>query len=454
MISWKNSFKRLNEEYDLAKKKKQAVDNLYITGKISQLTRDTFNKDITAAIAEIERQQKDLVTKMQLKTEELTSQIKLLETLLANYEIQYVIGEIGDETYQRDILLFTIGIDTAKTELDTITQATIQLCGSVQTIQAPIAPDIPVAETVIETPTTTETAAPDEFSIPIETPVDSTPLETTLFEATPAPIEKPIMESTTNAEAPIDTPVMESAIEETLTADAPLTAPVMELAIVEEPVIESAIVENALFADAPVIESAIVEAPVESLFEASNDEALKILEESLVEAPVDVLSEESVIESAIVESPVEAVDSFVPVETDDSVIEITAKDPIFLTSDISSAVEEPVMESTVNVVEEAPLESTVMDLPVEDASITLVEDQALADVADVADVPLQVFEVTEQAPVEQTLEKVLEQLNSPAVEELTHSSHPTTAPHQALSEITAEAVSDGQIDESDEDSTE
>ncbi|MDR0318768.1 MAG: CdvA-like protein [Nitrososphaerota archaeon] len=353
MISWKNSFKRLNEEYDLAKKKEQAVDNLYITGKISQVTRDTFNKDITAAIAEIERQQKDLVAKMRLKTDELTSQIKLLETLLANYEIQYVIGEIGSGTYQRDILLFTIGIDTAKAELETITQATLQLCGPVQTIQAPIAPDFPVAEPAIEAPIPTETVAPVEISMSIETPVESNPLETTPYAAASAPVE------------------------------------------------------------APVLESAIVE-----------------------------------------EAPVEMFDSFVPVETDESVIEITTKEPVFLAADLA-AVEVPVMESPLDIVGETPIDD-VLGLPVEEATIDLVEEQTLADVADV---PLQVFEVTEQAPVEQTLEKVMEQLNSPAVEalaveELTHSSHPTTAPHQALSEVTAEAVSDGQIDESDEDITE
>jgi len=388
MISWKNSFKRLNEEYDLAKKKKQAVDNLYITGKISQFTRDSFNKDISAAIVEIERQQKDLVEKMQLKTDELSSQIKLLETLLANYEIQYVIGEIGDETYQRDILLFTIGIDTAKAELDTITQATLQLCGPVATVQAPIVPDLPVVEPVIEAPAPTEVVEAVDFSIPMEIPVESTPIETTSFDVTPAPVEEPVMESAIVEEAFVEEPVMESAI--------------VEEAFVEEPVMESAIVEEA-FVEEPVMESAIVE----------------------------------------------EVASFAPEE---SVIEIMASEPIFLSA-TPAPVEEPVMESTSYVYEETPVETAVMDLPVEEVAIDMFEEQS------VEEVPLQVFEVTEQAPVERTLESVMEQLNSPAiealtVEELTHSSHPTTAPHQALSEIIAEAVSDGQIDGSDEDITE
>ncbi|MDR2707236.1 MAG: CdvA-like protein [Nitrososphaerota archaeon] len=417
MISWKNSFKRLNEEYDLAKKKEQAVDNLFITGKISQLTRDTFNKDITAAIAEIERQQKDLVAKMQLKTDELTSQIKLLETLLANYEIQYVIGEIGNETYQRDILLFTIGIDTAKAELETITQATLQLCGPVQTIQAPITPDLPVAEPVIEAPISTETTAPVEISMPIDTPVESNPLETTPYAATSDTVETaPVLESAIVEEAAVDVAVEEAAVDVAV-EEAAVDVAVEEAAVLESAIVEEAAVDVAV-EEAAVLESAIVE-----------------------EAPVE-------------EAAVEMFDSFTP-DMSESVIEVTAKEPVFLNADLA-AVEAPVMDLAMDIVGDSPIENVVMDLPTEEATINLVEEQTLADVADV---PLQVFEVTEQAPVEQTLEKVMEQLNSPAVEaltveELTHSSHPTTAPHQALSEITAEAVSDEQIDESVEDITE
>ena len=76
LISWKYTFKRLNEEYEIAKKKKQALDNLLSTGKISQSTRDSFNNEISAAIATIEKQQKELVEGMQGKTSELENQIK------------------------------------------------------------------------------------------------------------------------------------------------------------------------------------------------------------------------------------------------------------------------------------------------------------------------------------------------------------------------------------------
>ena len=140
LISWKYTFKRLNEEYEIAKKKKKALDNLFETGKISQATRDSFNGDIGATIVEIEKQQKELVERMQVKTEELDNQIKTLETLLANYEIQHVVGEIDEEIYQREMNLLTTGLETTRNELNVIKQAANQLSPTAPSIQAPAAP--------------------------------------------------------------------------------------------------------------------------------------------------------------------------------------------------------------------------------------------------------------------------------------------------------------------------
>jgi hypothetical protein len=148
LISWKYSFKRLNEEYEIAKKKKQALDNLFETGRISQATRDSFENDITAVIMEIEKQQKELLAKMQGKTQELEGQIKTLETLLANYEIQHVVGEIDEESYQREITLLSTGLETAKRELDVIKEATNQLCPPVEA--PPTEPSLPAEESEAE----------------------------------------------------------------------------------------------------------------------------------------------------------------------------------------------------------------------------------------------------------------------------------------------------------------
>jgi len=132
LISWKHSFKKLNEETEMAKKKKQALDNLLNTGRISQSTYDLFNNEIDEAIAEIERQQKGLLEKMNSKMEELEAQIKTLEMLLANFEIQHVTGEVDEEVYQSEMGILSMGIETAKHELDVVREAVNQLSSGMQ----------------------------------------------------------------------------------------------------------------------------------------------------------------------------------------------------------------------------------------------------------------------------------------------------------------------------------
>jgi hypothetical protein len=132
LISWKHSFKKLNEENEMAKKKKQALDNLLNTSRISQSTYDLFNSEIDEAIAEIERQQKALLEKMNFKMEELEEQIKTLEMLLANFEIQHVTGEVDEEVYQSEIGILSMGIETAKHELDVVREAVNQLSSGMQ----------------------------------------------------------------------------------------------------------------------------------------------------------------------------------------------------------------------------------------------------------------------------------------------------------------------------------
>ncbi|RJS80388.1 hypothetical protein CW708_00825, partial [Candidatus Bathyarchaeota archaeon] len=81
MISWKHSFDKINEEYEIIRKKKEALDNLLNSGRISQSTYDVFNKELEDAVAEIERQQTVLIERMNSKVKELEQQIKTLEML-------------------------------------------------------------------------------------------------------------------------------------------------------------------------------------------------------------------------------------------------------------------------------------------------------------------------------------------------------------------------------------
>lgn len=136
MISWKHSLETMNEEYETAEKKKQALDKLLSTGRISQSTYDMFSVEIAEAITEIERRQKALLQRMNAKILELGEQVKTLEILLADFEIQHVIGEIDEETYQREVNVLSTGLETSRLELNSAKEAADQLAsGNVFTKQ-------------------------------------------------------------------------------------------------------------------------------------------------------------------------------------------------------------------------------------------------------------------------------------------------------------------------------
>lgn len=260
LISWKYSFKRLNEEYAIAMKKKQALDNLFKTGRISEATHASFENDINAILMEIEKQQKDLSVKMQSKMQELETQIKTLETLLANYELQHVIGEIDEESYQQEITLLSTGLETAKRELDAIKDAINQLDSpksvleslpteAVETTQpapAEAKTDIPVETDVTAEPVPEEPAVTTEQVVPEQQPeivseetitaevtqtVESAPPP---MPETPAPVEnQPIIaEEAPQAEA--ITEVIEETSEITETVSQDTEKPVEEIAVEPE----------------------------------------------------------------------------------------------------------------------------------------------------------------------------------------------------------------------------
>jgi len=127
LFSWKRSFERLNSEYETIVKKKQALNSLLESGRISRPTYELFESEMNEAIAEIERQRKALLNKMAVKARELEEQIKTLEKLLANFEIQHVGGEIEEEVYQREIALLSIGLESTRQELNAIKETVERL---------------------------------------------------------------------------------------------------------------------------------------------------------------------------------------------------------------------------------------------------------------------------------------------------------------------------------------
>ena len=388
MISWKYSFRRLNEEYEIAKKKKQALDSLYETGKISQSTRDSFDGDLTSAIAEIEKQQKELIAKMQGKVYELESQVKTLETLLANYEIQHVVGEIEDDVYQREIVLLSNGLDSAKHELENIKEATKQL--STPTADAP---------TIIETPTP---PLPE-----VEQATEEHPVENVTEVSAPPEIvsETPINIDTTPQPVAVETcPPKEPAPNEAALSHEPV---VVEQEIAESPMIVSE--ENV-----PEPVEIVSEVPAETPNGTPAETPVEIPVEVPAEVPTEVITEvpaEAPVEVAV-EAPVE-----VPVEIPEVV-------PDMAEEEVESVAEMPLTEETQTVAEtESPLDETVTgdnEFPVDEAK----------------SIEAELTPYIEESPIVEEIAP-LEEIVKPA--EGADAAHPQEAPKEAQPETVNEA---------------
>jgi hypothetical protein len=82
---------------------------------------------------------------------ELEEQIRTLEILLANFEIQHVTGEVDDETYHRETELLSTGLETSKKELDDVQYAVNQLSNDDMSAQQNVeSPQMQAAETEVK----------------------------------------------------------------------------------------------------------------------------------------------------------------------------------------------------------------------------------------------------------------------------------------------------------------
>jgi len=135
----------------MVRKKKQALESLFNTGKISASTYEHLNKEITNAITAIEADQKALTEKMTLRASELEKQVKSLEVFLADMEIYHAAGELDEEAYKHQSEAITLGLETTKQELNAIKEALVKLIPE-KSAQAPTEEQSAPQETPTEVP--------------------------------------------------------------------------------------------------------------------------------------------------------------------------------------------------------------------------------------------------------------------------------------------------------------
>jgi len=270
MISWKYSFEKISKDLELAKKKKQTLDNLFSTGRISQSTFDSLNTELSRAIVETEARQKELAGQMSSKVAELEEQISTLEMLLASSELQYAAGEIDDELHTHESKAFSLGLEATKQELT-----------SIKTIVSSILQEhtSPPPQLQLETHEMTGTpkageVTPEPLEIKVETPLEEKPIEVPAEAKPETPIEAPhettvetvtekVTETTVEAktenptEPTAETPTTSSATE------IPVEAPKEETTLNEGMTIEviKEIKEEQIISSEPIAEKIVEEAP-------------------------------------------------------------------------------------------------------------------------------------------------------------------------------------------------
>jgi hypothetical protein len=172
---WKDAFDRVNTELDLANRKKQALDTLLGSGRISQFTYDCICKDLNEEIGQIEIRRKALTDKMTNKLSELEEQQQTLEFFLANSEMAYAAGEINDELHARECSALSLGLDAVKQELNWIREVIIQLVPK-EALSPASAPSMVEGVEATSTPTPIENIPSVTAAVPLEAPVEATPV--------------------------------------------------------------------------------------------------------------------------------------------------------------------------------------------------------------------------------------------------------------------------------------
>lgn len=171
LVTWKDSFEKINTELETTSRKKQALENLHSGGRISQFAYECLNKELTDEIEQIETERKTLAEKMTSKLNELEEQRMALEMFLANTEMAYAAGEISDEIHGKESGALDLGLEATKQELNWIKEVIIQLVPKdVETQQPPVAPaetaEVAIAEPPVEkTGEATQTA---QVEVPVE----------------------------------------------------------------------------------------------------------------------------------------------------------------------------------------------------------------------------------------------------------------------------------------------
>lgn len=123
LSSWKSSFEKVRLELELAKRKKQALEELLAKNRMSRPTYEHLVKSLNENIVEFESHKKTLQQKMSERAEELKNQAELLKMFLATLEMKNIAKEIKSDIYEKNKQIFELGLEATENELAEINAA-------------------------------------------------------------------------------------------------------------------------------------------------------------------------------------------------------------------------------------------------------------------------------------------------------------------------------------------
>jgi chromosome segregation ATPase len=123
MTSLKTSFEAVRSELELAKRKKQALDELLAKNRMSQPTYEHLVGNLNENITDLEAHQRTLMQKMTDRSDELENQSELIKMVLATLEMRNIAKEVNQETYDKNKQTLELGLEATENELSEIKDA-------------------------------------------------------------------------------------------------------------------------------------------------------------------------------------------------------------------------------------------------------------------------------------------------------------------------------------------
>ena len=142
---------KIKRELETLRKKKQHLDGLLNSEKISKSTFDYLAKTLDDEIVKHESQQKTFADTLTSKLKEREEYFKDLELYLAEIELKHVASEIDADLYERESKLLTTGIETARRELNETRKALFEILPNL-TLEEPVVEEVTpdIAEEKVE----------------------------------------------------------------------------------------------------------------------------------------------------------------------------------------------------------------------------------------------------------------------------------------------------------------